>query len=306
MQRQNSEDQISLLAAMRGIYSKVKNVILISFILSVFIPVIFSMANLMLKLFSIENYHTFTSLVLIYGILMFILNYFIVSHISSCKKKAATIQEQFDTSVYGISWNKTLVRGKVSTDDICKYAHDYLSKNGEQALKNWYLNTPLKLPMEIQTLLCQSKNLGWDANLKKITSRFLIGISASSLVILLIIGMMSESSLNIFLTTLAVNLPIYAFCLKYVSENNGVISKMADVRKDVEQLLSEISLTKVYSKTEIENSIRSIQDVIFTYRATGNPAPDNMHKLLRKKDEEHYNRLFSKYEKELGAIMKLP
>lgn len=304
IRKQNLENQIFHLAAMRKIYSNVKKAFLVNFILSVLIPVIFSILNLVLKLLSIDNYHTFTSIIMTYGVIMFILNYFIVNHISSCKKKAATIQEQFDTSVFGIPWNKTLVRSKVSTDEIYKHAHSYLSKNGEASLRNWYLNTSLSLPIEIQILLCQSKNLGWDANLKKITSRILIGISASSLVILLIIGILSGSSLNIFIATLAVNLPIYAFCLKYVSENNSVISKMSEIRKDVEQFLSDISESKLYNKKQTQIFIRSIQDMIFTYRSTGNPAPDKMHKLLRKKDEEHYDRLFYKYEKELSDVIE--
>lgn len=294
-----------MLAAQRQIYTHVKLLLLVSFVFAVIIPVIFSSINLALKLFSNSTNIAFTATILIYGVTVLIINQKMMSHIGTCKKKAATIQEKYDSYVLGVPWNEILVRSEPTCEDIEKYSDTYLKKHGNESLKNWYLNTPLSLPLPIQVLLCQSKNLGWDSRLKKITTQLLSVIIAASAILLLIIGSLSNSSLVNFLASVTVSLPIYNFYYKYATENKSVISKMDDLKRDIEIIIEKIKTEQKYEKSHIERIIRAIQDNIYAYRAAGNPAPSIIHKLSRSRDEEYYNRIFEKYNTTLNAVSEV-
>ncbi|ECY6709601.1 hypothetical protein F7I58_23490, partial [Salmonella enterica] len=219
-----------------------------------------------------------------------------------CKKKAARIQEEYDTSLFNMEWNDIVAGKKIPISESIEYAQKHLATEGERRLHNWYLNAPMSVSAPLMVMLCQSKNMGWDAGLKRKTSTFLSIILALNIIMFAITFIFTNPTYLQFIAFVAILLPTYQFYYRYVSENKKSVARADELRTLVENTLRQIVKEHAYDKKALEKQSRLVQDQIFNYRATGNPVPDFMHKRNRTKDEERYDRIFEEYSSQLQGI----
>lgn len=301
---QNESGVILMLAAQRNMYSKIKIMLGISFVVSVLIPITLATVNFIIKLNPSLNLPKFSTYASIYSLALFFSNLYIMDYISGFKKKAASIQEKIDVYIFNIPWNDFIVRSKPSQEDISIYGGKELAKNGDGNLHNWYLNSPLNINPILQSLLCQTKNLGWDIRLKEKTSFSIKVALAISTLLFVVTCFTYDASMSTVITSFVISLPVFGFAQKYVSENAKSIKNMLELRRDVESKLSTIEAKKNYKKKDIQAFTRSVQDSIYNYRSSGNPAPNILHKITRAKEEDNYNSLFNAYENKLKDIIE--
>ncbi len=72
-------------------------------------------------------------------------------------RMAVTIQEQFDTDLFGLVWNGTLAGAKAAPEDITDAARHVRTDDG---LRDWYPKTE-GLPRPMDVLLCQRASAVW-------------------------------------------------------------------------------------------------------------------------------------------------
>ncbi|ELY4775213.1 S-4TM family putative pore-forming effector [Cronobacter turicensis] len=301
-EKQNDPHMLKLLAGQRQIYSDVKSILMIGFCAGVVVPSILSLIFFVMSFYPSHTGPWIKTLLTIYGLVFFIINHFIMEHISNCKKKAARIQEEYDTSLFNMEWNDIVVGKKTPVSESIEFAQKYLATEGDCRLRNWYLNAPLSVSAPLMVMLCQSKNMGWDAGLKKKTSTLLSVILALNIIMFAITFIFTNPTYLQFIAFVAILLPTYQFYYRYVSENKKSVARADELRILVENTLRQVVKDKAYDKKELEKHSRLVQDQIFNYRATGNPVPDFMHKLNRTKDEARYDRIFEEYASQLEGI----
>lgn len=296
--KQNDNHMISLLAAQRQIYTSVKKKIAFNFVLTVICPVIFSLILLVLNFFAFPIAWV-RAILVVFTIVSLVIAHFQVKEISKSKKLAANIQEKYDTSLYEMEWNDIACE-KPHESIICENSKQYRNQNGDGDLINWYLNEKVELPRVLMVLLCQTKNIGWDVSLKKITNKLLLVVT--SIVSLIYLAFFFGATLIDFLIAASVLLPLFIFCYKYVTDNNKSIDSMSGLQKKIEDKLDNIITEKKASLIALTKMSRSLQDEIYRYRAMGNPAPDFLHKNYRPKDEKRYDEIFESYKDKLVNV----
>lgn len=131
---QNEETKIDMLLAQRRLYSRAKIMQSMLLIFVILVPIIITILD---KCNYVKTDDS--SIFIFYGIIAFILEIILQKWIDVIKNKAASIQEKFDISVFGISENDLLDTSFIDYDDIRKYSKkDKTKPNKVEKVKNWY------------------------------------------------------------------------------------------------------------------------------------------------------------------------
>lgn len=273
-EKQNSDENIQLLRAQRHSYFCAKRFYNSRMALSIIWPII----SVSLALFEIYN----TNLVLIISSIILLLTFLMEFLEKKFIKTGATIQEQFDTNVFGMKWNYALVGSKVSDLKIISLAKKEKSELHE--LANWYTGVNTE-DATIYTLKSQKMNIEWSIHQKSAFGWLLCIIAAlifSSLIAIAICQnlLMTEFFLLLLLPTM----PLFIYLIK------GTVDFKIQVRE-----LKRISLF-IYSLLEKEKvynyQLRFIQDAIFVHgRLPNNIIPDYLYKILRSKLESQFKEI---------------
>lgn len=158
-QKQNSEDNINKLIVQRVLYSKAKRLQSLLLIISVLLIIFVIFSKIFSYNYEENKFYIFFSVIIIP--IELILQYYIDKY----KRKAASIQEEFDINVFGIPKNETL---NLSIIDLYEF-NDYLirtEKNVNNAT-DWYPKEIINIKNSTAVLLCQIENVLYDKNLRK-------------------------------------------------------------------------------------------------------------------------------------------
>jgi hypothetical protein len=207
---------------------------------------------------------------------------FLVGYIESwLVKRAATLQEIFDTELYDINWNDIFFGQKVIPHE---YVNDIISKYSESELeeefKNWYEGVEyIQSPLAI--LLCQRQNIVWDYKLRDIYAfivltflviNFLAGLS--------IFALTGESVLNYLLGLLLPSLSANILGIEEVIGHLNISKRKKELEKKIAQLIinAQNDINTLTNKV-----LREIQDVIFNERLKAPLIPDFIYRKLKPK-----------------------
>jgi hypothetical protein len=123
-------------------------------------------------------------------------------------RRAAAIQEAFDTRLYQMNWNTAFVGQPVPPEDLHRLVRAFhKNDHREDRIRNWYPDmTGLHRPYDI--LLCQQTNLAWDARLRRRYATFLLTAvilwSALGVVVAIAVGLtVIEALLRWYVPSLA-------------------------------------------------------------------------------------------------------
>ncbi|MER5799083.1 MULTISPECIES: S-4TM family putative pore-forming effector [Streptomyces] len=78
-------------------------------------------------------------------------------------RRAALLQETFDTRLFGLPWNHVLVGREPSADEISRLARHY--RGSPARLRDYYEIQDLPRPFDI--VACQLQNLGWGSRIRR-------------------------------------------------------------------------------------------------------------------------------------------
>lgn len=271
---QNEDESILFLAAQAKMYSSAKMLLRIKEILVVVIPILLSL------LYSTcpagRPYFQLYSFIIIF-VDMILLE----SIISSQKKKAALVQELFDTKV--LELDKTIIGYDYPSRSEIQLAADKI-KNKER-FNNWY-NTDIEiLPIEIAKLVCQRININWDRVLRRKSINILLAFVVAVTFGLLIKEIRGKSLLEDYIAILVMMIPFYRYYTKYIQEQVKATKGLLNVEQSIDK---EIEKCVHKEEGELANrNSRIIQDYILLGRIQYPLASDTVYKLSKPTIRRH-------------------
>lgn len=279
-QKQNSQQFLNMLAAQRYLYSRGKKVDTGLLIFNILAPVV---SILLLVLFPVQ------APLLILGIaggLTLVVTLGFKWRVRKFRKKAAWIQETFDTSLLGIPWNKSFTQEKLSGEDIERLA---IRLENQEDLKDWYSDYSLE-EFHVASLKCQMENLYWDGKQRAQYARFLLG---GGIAVIVILGVLLYPFHPLLFLLPFVGL-IYFIAVAYISHLT-VSWSLKDQYFDAKYEASHPEKTPLQEWGKWQ---RTLQDLIFQKRQRAGLVPDWFYNWFRKGIHQVYQ-----YESGQGVIL---
>jgi len=271
---QNIAKNINLIAAQRYLYSRAKKMRTIRVVGSLLVALIIAPLIIVFVPKFTVGLGIFSS---IWLVVMFLLSHFENRTIRS----AATIQEQFDSTVFRLDWNEFLVGTKVSTEIVMNAKRKY--KGDLTELEDWYgkLND---IPHVIGVLVCQRSNLVWDWRLRRYFSWSII------VSLLVLIGLDISIGYYTGITTkdliLALILPSLPAIIIGVRESKEHF-EIANAKEALEGRLSKLLDGAIDQHDQVDNTqLRQIQDKIYDLRKKAALIPDWWNDMLENQFEQ--------------------
>lgn len=256
--KQNTENNIQLLCAMRNFYDVAKRIKGFIFFISVLLPLTYMAYRFMTNIIKIEL--GYDKLMISVGLVWMIIMYFLERFAEGYVAKGTKVQEKFDTNIFDLPTNEVLVLEDVSEEDIYDGANAY--KGNKDTLIDWYGASTKGAPHYLKVLIAQRMNIIWGNELKK-KYQVLIQII---LILIAIFGLFSAIYLNMnfiesVLFLLLPLMPLFYLGLKTLHSLTKQIGQNKAIDKKI------LSDCKQFEKVGIENikvRCRLYQNYIFT------------------------------------------
>lgn len=271
---QNEKKSIERLFVQRKIYSQAKIIFYIRLILALLIALV---GPILAVSFPAQKH------IIALSSLIYLLIEFLLKNIEANKKTtAARIQELFDTEVFDINWNETIVGAKPSLEVINKNLIGVTEEDFKKAnIENWYPIKIKELPQNLAILICQRSNIWWDSNLRK--KVVLCMYVVLSLVSLLSIILNFSNVLSDVIVNVLPLIPLYKVLIGQIIIDNKSITRLSILKNKLEYILeNNPSIVNI-------NELRLIQDEIFRHRSNNQPVPDFFYKIFRDNSEKIMN-----------------
>ncbi|MEZ8444938.1 S-4TM family putative pore-forming effector [Vibrio splendidus] len=280
---QEQPKNIERLAAQKHIYSKAKQVIGLQMFLSV--PVAISAAvTTILK-------PEWSEYIAVWGLLVVLVDlFFLQPLVKQLQDNAARIQELFDTSVFGLSWNEISVGRKPDPELVAEKANKHgLSEEQISKFRAWYPIAVNQISEPLGVLICQRSNIWWDSRMRR---KYVFAIKAALIFIGLALvgyGIYEKKHLLEFLVISVLPLlSTYVFGYRQMSDHSHAANRLDDLKNLSEKLWSDALQGK--NTTEIRVESRMLQDQIFEHRRSNPPIFDFLFKWFRDGNELLMNR----------------
>jgi hypothetical protein len=283
--RQNKPNLIELLKAQRIAYSQCKKFQIFD-VISVVIAIIFPLLTI--------KYPDYQNAINAFGVL-WTASYLLTEFYRKNKTtQGAVIQEQFDTDLYNLKWNEVLCKDKVNIDTI----QDLASKYSKNDLENWYSSKiDNSLPREISILLCQRINFSWEISQRQKFVTFLSVIALLYYGIYIVIGFKNNVGFFDLLVMLSPSISFLVYSVLNVLSLRSHVKSKNETLKFIDKELEKFKHNRTSLPTT--ETIRQIQDVIFTERTVPEKVPDWFYRLNKSKNENFIDNLIIKIQNNL-------
>ncbi|MFZ1496827.1 MAG: S-4TM family putative pore-forming effector [Saprospiraceae bacterium] len=278
--RQNNPDLIELLKAQRIAYSQCKKFQIFDLV-SVIIAILFPLLTL--------KYPEYQNTINAFGVL-WTASYLLTEIYRKNKTtQGAIIQEQFDTELFNLKWNDVLCKDKVNIDTIQNLASNYTKDD----LQNWYsTKIDTTLPKEIAVILCQRINFSWEISQRRKFVNFLSVIAFLYYGIYIVIGFKNNVGFFDLLVMLSPSISFLVYSVLNVISLKGHVKSKNETLKFIDKELNNYKQSNATKPTS--ETLRQIQDVIFTERTVPEKVPDWFYRLNKSKNENFIDNLIIK------------
>lgn len=283
LENQNLDINIDKLLAQRRLYSNAKKVNYLLIAITVLLPI------------SISFFTNFTSfkiddknwIYVIYAIVAIIGEKILGVYIDRCKKTAASIQEDFDTTIFLLPENELLNTRYIDLEIIHKYSKkDKLNSKKVEKVSNWYSKEISNIQTNIAILFCQRMNICYDQNIKKKYSTLLVILSIITFSILFVFSMINDFKLQKFLIEVIFpSMPLFMFTYKEFKTNLETVDNLQKLREIIEDKLNSASINDSINIEEL----RKIQDRIYQNRILSPLIPNFIYNFLWGELEDQMN-----------------
>jgi hypothetical protein len=211
------------------------------------------------------------------GALLLVLSFAVGSLEKTWRYRAAAIQEQFDTEVFQIRWNRHQA-DRPNPHDVNRAADRYRGTHD----RNWYDPTEgTHRPYDV--LICQSSNLGWGASMHFIWAWMLIGALALLLLAVVIAETILKLPASDFLLALVV--PFMAPA-KEIIEQSKANFETARSKESAERKVTELwNQGMSGGDTPTDQDLRDVQDKVHQFRQSNPYIPDWLDRVFHDKNE---------------------
>lgn len=294
---QNKPERLELLRAQRRFYSRAKNYQNFVAITALLLPLLGILFGAEFP--AIRPYLAFGSIALL------LLDVAILAPKQrACCKAGAKVQEQFDTEVLKLDWNKLVAGGRVDPEELRAIASNPMTNEEKKWLENWYEGAITNLPLSVGRLLCQRTNVVYDLRVRRTYSGALLGVAVLLLVGLIAVGLHQGIKVEeLILSMVLPVLPLMNFVLREYRKQEDTIESLATLKGEVEKVW-ENALAGA-SDEELTLSSRALQDAIYRHRASNPLVFDWLYNRLRKKSEAQAKHAAEKLVAEVVSKLKL-
>jgi hypothetical protein len=275
---QNSAHNQVLLAAQRQLYKEAKIIRRWRTVVSVGLAII---APFLLLLFSATNPNLDITLAAV-GAFWLAIERLVLKNFEDNKiKQAATVQEEFDTSLFALPWNEVLVGNRVTPETVTPAANRY---QGDKAkFLNWYPDTG-KVPYPLNVLMCQRTNFVWDSQLRRHFANGLTVATVVYIVLLLIFAIAAGQLVWDFLLGLVVpSLAVTVEGFDSAKDHRRIANDKEETAAKIQNMWNE-RLKDLKKLTTVQ--CRSVQDCLYNSRNQSALVPEWIFNLLRNRYEK--------------------
>lgn len=192
---------------------------------------------------------------------------------------AVTIQEQFDTDLFGLDWNSNLAGKKAAYEDIADAAKHIRSDKG---LRDWYPDAD-KAPWPMNVVLCQRSSAVWGRRAHFAYGTTVLVIGAVWLLAGIVMGLAAHLSLGDYLLKLF--LPSQPAFLDTIDIYRGHLRQSSN-KGGVETAADDLWVAGVADPQAVTSvACRQLQDQSYLLRRHGPQIPRWFYKLRRGSDE---------------------
>jgi hypothetical protein len=270
---QNTEKGLRYLAAQKQIYNEARRFKNLSYVLVLF-PILVPFCKQWLP--ELENWYAIVDIAI-----LVLVNVFFDLWEKQKINTAARIQEEFDTDIYGISWNSVEADEKVSKETVIEAASRL--ESSKRPTTDWYNKDILTVrEPTLQILLCQRENVAWEARLKKIASNYFLYAFLIVLGIAIFLFFQHHGMDNFQLVKDYI-LPCLP-CLWLLWIGYKAFSESSKTFENVENKI--VQFFENYKKTQTvpsEQELRSLQDRIIKSRKENTVIPEWLYYRFEKK-----------------------
>lgn len=271
--RQNSSENVKMLAAQRRLYSKAKRKTLLIFILTVVVQVVLSILCTTIvshrpKLSFLQDYFHMYTLIII------VVQYCLVRRVSKFKEEASHIQLRFDMRVFNLKWDDRFLGPDVDYDKLVERESNKVSVGYLKELKNWYKFNGLKATNKNQVIrFCQKQNLSWNSTLRKRVNNIIQRTMVINVFIYFVMLWLTKANVVQAMNILVNLAPLITWWIT-VNKNYDRDNKILD---EFKRLLDN----NKYSKT----TSLLIEAKSTEYRKNSSLVPNCIYELFKKEDD---------------------
>jgi len=270
---QNKPSRIELLLAQRLYYARAKWYAGCFAIGAILIPVLSVLVGL-------ENMAARPYIALASIALLLLEVWFFLPEQKRNIKTAARIQEQFDTEVLSLDWNKLVAGNRVDAEDIRAILPTVSTDENPHKLPNWYEPAISRLPLHVGRVLCQRTNISYDSRVRVRYAKTLFWLAVGLSVALIVVATSAGLRLDQAILTLAVPaLPLVTYLLREWRKQADTVEGLENIKNEVQRLWNEA--LEGATSSHMTASSRALQDAIYRHRASNPPVFDWFYKLLR-------------------------
>lgn len=274
--KQNSEDQLDLIAASSYFAGRGKLILGFQILLAVLAPVGWALViPLQPKL---QLWAAF------YSIAISIVDAAIFDRLlETLSEQGAKVQEMFDCSVMDMPWHATRVGDPLDGETLNRATKKWKRRHPKPK-SDWYPPVVGMLPPHLGRLLCQRTNCWYDESLRRRYRSWLVTFLAGILIMIFILGLVGGLTLEKFV--LAILAPMSPALLWGMREYKRQ-TKAIQTRERLKSLAEGLWRQAITSPAPtLDDESRDLQDEIYDTRRT-NPRIFNwIYALLRKEQEE--------------------
>jgi hypothetical protein len=197
---------------------------------------------------------------------------------------AALIQEEFDTSVLMLPWNKIATGEKAIHEYIANASRRFIARNSDlEQLKNWYPDVSC-LCLPLARLVCQRTNIVWDAQLRRRYSTIILVVTVALVAATFIYALIVGSTLLDYLLTFLPAMPAVVLGVETVNGHRAAAARLEELQVMVHDFWKE-ALAGTLADKDWTTKSRLLQDQIFISRKSNPLVPEIIYRYLRDRYE---------------------
>lgn len=204
-------------------------------------------------------------------------------------KQGAKLQEQFDTEVFGLPWNRFVAGAPVAPEDVRALSVSPLPVGREEHFDNWYEPCVEQLPLYLARLVCQRTNISYDARLRRKYGGWLLCLTLLFGFGLLFAGLVMGLKFPDLVMTLFVPfIPVLSWALKERLQHSNTAASLTNLGNEWDKIWARA--LDGAGEVEVARDSRNLQDAIYQNRERSPLVFDWVYYRLRtsNEDEAHH------------------
>lgn len=204
-------------------------------------------------------------------------------------KRGAKLQEQFDTDVFGLPWNRFVTGAQVEHEDVRRLSAKPLSEKREAHFQAWYEVCVGRLPLHLARLIGQRTNINYDARLRRRYGGWLLTLTLLFGVTLLYIGLYKGLQFPDLIMTLVVPfMPMLTWALRERMQHANAANSLTNLNGEWDKIWNKALSGE--DEAALTTESRALQDSIYQHRERSPLVFDWVYFIFRSvsEDEAHH------------------